>query len=65
MSRTPNGIPPASDERREKRDRRNNDRRLDERRKSGIGEIIDDRRQGPRRDTERRDERGRRYRREK
>jgi len=41
-------------ERRERSDRRRDDRRLDERRRSGVGEVIPDRRQGPRRVQERR-----------
>lgn len=54
MKDAPEGATPAGSERREVRDRRSNGRRLDERRKAGIGEIIPERRQGPRRDTERR-----------
>jgi hypothetical protein len=42
------------DDRRERKDRRSSDRRLDERRKAGIGEVIPERRQGPRRTPERR-----------
>jgi len=43
------------EERRTRRDRRSNERRLDERRTAGIGEIIPERRGRPRRLDERRD----------
>jgi hypothetical protein len=56
----PNSSAKDSSERRERRDRRQNDRRLDERRKAGIGEIMEDRRTGPRRQAERRTEEDRR-----
>ena len=41
-------------ERRSKKDRRSDERRLDERRMAGIGEIIPERRDGPRREAKRR-----------
>ncbi len=41
-------------DKRKRSDRRSNGRRLEERRKAGIGEIIPERRRGPRRTEERR-----------
>ena len=47
----------AEDERRRKRDRRDDSRRIDDQRMSGIGEIMMDRRRGLRRLDERRNRR--------